>query len=76
MRLKTTVRHSHSVKTINALGLEEWKSWELIEEHDAEADREEIKKDIEATVQRWHKEAAPSAYFQSTELPVIQEKDR
>lgn len=76
MRLKTTVRYSESIETILPSGLKKWVGYELVEEHDADADREEIKIDVEATVKRWHKESNPSSYFQQEEIPVIQSKDR
>jgi hypothetical protein len=82
MKLKTTVRYSKSVETVNANGLHEWVGIDLIEEHDGETDRDEIHKDIVNKVKEWHRDVVakevfgnmPPAYSET--LPVIQEKDR
>lgn len=83
MKLKTTVRYSKSVERINYQGLKEWVGYELIEEHDAEADRDEIRKDIYKKVEEWHSGITNSGTFhpqpqfrEPDVLPVIQSKDR
>lgn len=83
MRLKTTVRYSKSVERVNYQGLKEWIGYELVEEHDGEADRDEIRKDIYKKVEEWHSGIAnpgvfqPQSQFREPEqLPIIQEKER
>lgn len=83
MRLKTTVRYSKSVERINGYGLKEWISHELTEEHDSDADRDEIHKDIVLKVEEWHSGIAnPGVFYPQPQyperetLPVIQSKDR
>ena len=77
MKLKTTVRYSESIETVTPHGLKKWRSIDLIEEHDAEADREEIYRDIKEQVKDWHKEANPSTYFNpENTLPSIDIKER
>lgn len=83
MKLKTTVRYSKSVERVNYKGLKEWIGYELVEEHDGDADRDEIRKDIYKKVEEWHSGISnagmfnPQTQFREPEtLPVIQTNDR
>ena len=79
MKLKT-LSYSESRETVNAAGLKQWVKigveMEIEDGEDYPANRINIFQAAKDQVQQWHKESNPSSYFQSTELPVIQEKDR
>lgn len=76
MKLKT-LSYSESRETVDAMGLKQWRKIGVeveIEEADVV---NEVFRAAKSTVEAWYKESnPPTPYFQPTELPVIQSKDR
>lgn len=79
MKLKT-LSYSESRETVDAAGLKQWKKIgvevELEEHEQGVPDWNGVYEAAKQIVQKWHKEGNAATYFQSTELPVIQSKDR
>jgi len=76
MKVKT-INYSESREAANEIGLKTWFRYGIeIEVEDGE-DANSVAEIARETVKNWHKKDNPTSYFQpSTELPVIQSKDR
>ena len=75
MQIKT-IAYSESREAVSEIGLKTWFKYGIEIELN-EGENGDIVADIaKSFVKKWHKEVNPSSYFQSTELPVIQNNER
>ncbi len=75
MKIKT-IAYSESREAVNETGLKTWFRYGVEVEVEEGEHGDHVAAAAREIVKEWHKKDNPASYFQSTELPVIQEKDR